>query len=223
MSQPSAPPPPAEWTPPVPTEGPLAGSSGAAPVVPVMASGTTAVPRKKSNKFAPIIIGLAILFGLGVAAKMTVLKSDVAPGAEEVEAAFAPVSGFTYAELPDEAVEQAQSFIDGNEQASEAISSFEIRQVNQGGAQVGAVIIFGVDPEVMGDAFRSGFASGFQGSAGVELQESTVSGTEVLSVTLPVGSGTMFFDEGDGLIFFVQGNDQTVADELTKGLIKANL
>jgi len=33
----------------------------------------------------------------------------------------------------------------------------------------------------------------------------------------------MFFDEADGLIFFVQGNDGAVADKLTKGLIKGNL
>jgi hypothetical protein len=220
------PPPPREWTPQVPTEGPLAGTSRA-PDVPVLPpTRTIAAPGpSRSRKFLPLIIGVALLIGLGVAAKFTVLDSGNAPGEQEVADAFTPVEGLTYTKLPSDLVDQARSLIDSNPEASEAISSFDIRQVNQGGAPAGAVMIFGVDPEVMGDAFREGFTTGFQGSAGgTSLQETTVAGTEVISVTPPFGgTGSIFFDEADGLIFFVQGSDQSVADKLTKALIEGNL
>jgi hypothetical protein len=215
---------PPDWTPPVPTEGPLAGSKATAAVpvhpVPVTAPGPT-----RSRKFVPILIGVALLVGLGVAAKFTLLDSGSAPSEQEVADAFTPVDGFTYSELPDDLVEQARTIIDSNPEASEAISTFDIRQVNQGGSPVGVVMIFGVDPEVMGEAFREGFTAGFQGSAGgASLEEIDVDGTLVLKVTPPFGgSGMMFFDEADGLIFFVQGNDGAVADKLTKGLIEDNL
>ena len=224
MSQPPAaspPPPSEEWTPPTPTEGPLAGSAGASPVL----TPVTVAQPSSGRRWVPIVVGLVLLAILGAAAKFTLLKSEEAPGKAEIDDAFTSVSGFTYAELPADAVEQAKSFLDSNPEASEAIGDFDIRQVNKGGTPVGAVIIFGVDPDVMGDAFREGFASGFQSTAGdVDLKETTIDGTPVISVTMPIGgAGTMFFDEEDGLIFFVQGNDQSVADELTGGLIQGNL
>lgn len=218
------PPPAPEWAPAVPTEGPLAGSRAASPAGPAMSPAPVAASPPRLRRILPIVIGLAIVAALGFAAKMTVFKSDAGPGEAEVDAAFSEIPGFTYTELPPESLEQAQEFIDGNEEAAEAISSFDIRQVNRSGLPVGAVIIFGVDPEVIGESFREGFTAGFQTTAGsVQLNQATVAGADVISVTMPQGAGKMFFDDQDGLIFFVQGNDEEVANEVTRGLIKGNL
>jgi hypothetical protein len=218
-----APPPPDDWSPPVPTDGPL-GSGAAQPVVPVMATPPTAAPSRTGRKVVGAVVAIAVLAGIAYGVKTVVLdKGGEAPNEAEVDAAFTEVSGFKYTELPPDTVEQAQQFIDSNPEAAEAIGSFDIRQVSQGGTPVGAVLIFGVDPDVMGDAFEEGFTTGFQSTAGdVGLTKKDVDGVEVLSVTMPLGAGNMFFDRDDGLIFFVQGNDQSVTDKLTSGLIKGN-
>ena len=223
MSQPpaSSPSSPPEWDPPAPTEGPLASGSG-----PVLSPAPPSVAQpSKTRKLVPVIVGVVLLAILGAAAKLTVLDSDSgeAPGKAEISDAFTPIDGYKYAELPADAVEQAKSFLKSNPEAADAIGDFDIRQVKQDGSPVGAVIIFGVDPDVMGDEFRDGFASGFQGTGNVDLNETTVDGTAVFSVSMPGGGGNIFFDDEDGLIFFVQGSDQGVADDLTGGLIKDNL
>jgi hypothetical protein len=210
----------------VPTEGPLAGPATASAQrwesAPIASGGPS-----KSRRFVPILAAVVILVAIGVVAKFTVLDKDdgggSVPTAADVKDAFAPVDGFTYTNLPAAAEQELKTLLESDPVVADGIESVEVRAIEKGGQPVGAVVIVGVDPALMEGEFESDFSEGFQGSLpGSTLQQSTVQGVTVTSATMPVGAASFFFDESNGLIFLVQGLDQSTADKVTKGLISAN-
>jgi hypothetical protein len=225
-SVPTPPPQPSDWDPPIPTEGPLAGPRPAA--APVMENIPIAAQApSRGGRFVPIAIAILVVVAIGVVAKFTLLDSKNgggAPSAAEVDEAFTPVPGLEYVEPPASAMDEFKSIIKSDPVVADGVEEFDVRAVNQGGQPVGAVVIFGVDPDLMEGAFREDFAGGFQQSLpGSTLTQTTIDGVSVTEVSMPLGAAAFFFDESDGLIFMVQGFEQTVTKRLTKGLIKGNL
>nr|MBA2313497.1 hypothetical protein [Actinomycetota bacterium] len=108
-------------------------------------------------------------------------------------------------------------------EAAESIESLDMRGLTGAAGPMGAVVIFGVDPERMQDEFNTDFTSELTAASGGILSRSTVAGVPVYSVTLPQGSASIFFDEQEGMIFFVTVTNPAVANTVTEGLIESNI
>jgi len=217
------PPPQEDWTARVPTEGPLARRSGAeaAPARPVPLYGPP--PPSPLKKLTPLIVAAVVLLVVGIAAKLTIFKGSGAPGQEELTEAFTPIPGVTYQEVPEELLNQAREQLSQSSEAAESIESLDMRGLTDAAGPMGAVVIFGVDPERMQDELNTDFTSELTATSGGLLNRSTVAGVPVYSVTLPQGSASIFFDEQDGMIFLVTVTNPAVANTVTEGLIEANI
>ncbi|MBA2311914.1 MAG: hypothetical protein H0V97_03835, partial [Actinobacteria bacterium] len=152
MATPGMPPPsPQEdWTSRVPTEGPLARRSGAeaAPAprpVPLYAPPAPSLLKR----FTPLIVAVAVLLVIGMAAKLTIFKGSAAPSQGELTEAFTPIPGVTYQEVPEELLDQAREQLSQSSEAAESIESLDMRGLTGAAGPMGAVVIFGVDPERM--------------------------------------------------------------------------
>jgi hypothetical protein len=172
----------------------------------------------------PAIAGLVAAVIAGVIAFSLMGGGASAPTEAQIDHAFTPLTEATYQEMPPAAMQQLEAMIDAIPAADAAISSFDARQVLQGGRTLGAALIFGFDPDAFDPADKEAFYAGFKAaSGGVELEEIQLGGVEAYRASGPQGSGVLFFDETDGMMFEVVTQSPDLSMSIAQQLARANL
>jgi hypothetical protein len=181
---------------------------------------TSTKPAKRSIPLGPIlfvVIGLVIgFFAVGF------LKGNADPPTEEeVSAAFTPISGYTYLDVPDAQLQPMRDAIASEPDLEEGIAVFQARQVQVGSQTVAAVIILGIDPDEFKGSYREDFLAGFRAGSGAEATPIKLGGEDAYSGEASGGHFIAFFDESDGLIFLVIGatdpSVKSIAEQIHAG------
>lgn len=193
----------------------LTGQDPAAPPSPVQPTPTSLPPPRTAGVGTRVAAGIvAFLVSAGVAFYFTSDRSEP-PTEEQVTAAFAPIEGYTYGEVPEGALQQARDVIASKPETKDEIVVFDARTLNVGTQPIGAVLIMGVDSS-LSSGEREDFLKGFEASAGSDMSEVQIGSETGYEGTTGLGSTVVFFDE-DGMIFVLQGGAATSADVL-KGI-----
>ena len=144
---------------------------------------------------------------------------STAPSAEEIEAAFVPLTGYEYAsESP--AADVAESYVSNYPGFEDEISDLEVKGVSQGGRPIGVVMIGGFE---YSDDKQADFDSAGQSLPVTAVSLGTPGHTfSAFEVAQPPAYGYMWLDD-DGYFFVVMTNFPTHARTLATALGTAQL
>ena len=158
---------------------------------------------------------------LGATGYFGLYQGDDVPGKEELKRAFAPLTGYEYAEVPPEMMNAIRGAIDRSPTGAELV--FDVRTLMQGPREAGLAMVFGTTPGTMSAADRTDFVFGFQHGSGMSLQSVAREGTTMYEATGPEGAFGMFFDEQDGLVVTVATRDLASMRSIITELARATL
>ena len=196
------PPPPTQPIPPVPTTSP----------VPI-------APPKRSFR-TPIVVALVVVVAIGAYFAVTKTTDKVPPTPEEVSAAFVPLVGFEYAEMPAEALDPLRQAF-ASDSASEHIAHFDARQVTANGTPEAVVFILSVDPDEMKGDFEESYVEGFTESSQATVRDLTIGTITGHIAETPLGTVAFFFDT-DGFAFNIVGRDTPTVESIARALEAGN-
>lgn len=170
---------------------------------------------------------VAIVFGL-IAAVIAffvvqeLLDQDrVAPTAAEVAAAFVPIAGYEYLEMPEEAMEPLRQAFAAEPVADDTIEHFDARQLTQAGQPSAVVFILAVDPDAMEGDFEDDYINGFTTTSQASVEDLELGDTIGHIAETPMGTIAFFFDP-KGYVFNVVGRDPASVTAVTRALEAGN-
>lgn len=218
---PPAPPPPFVDSP--EADVPATPTTPLAPTVPPVGNVAPAGRGRTIGVPSPVVIVLGLIAAVGAFFLVQNLLDEdrVAPTPAEVQAAFVPVAGYEYLEMPAEAMEPLREAFAAEPIAEETIEHFDARQLTQGGAPSAVVFILSVDPDAMAGEFEEGYINGFTASAEATVQDLDLGDTTGHIATTPMGTVAFFFDD-DGYAFNVVGRDAVSVTEIARTLEEGN-
>lgn len=212
---PSGPPPP----PPAVSPGPEHPITPSVPPVGNVAPGRG--PRVGVPSPVAIVVGL-IAAAIAFFFVQELLDPDrVAPTAAEVEAAFVPIDGYEYIDMPDEAMEPLRQAFAAEPVADEAIEHFDARQLTQAGRPSAVVFILAVDPDSMSGDFEDNYVNGFTATSQASVDDLQLGDTTGHIAETPMGTIAFFFDP-EGYVFNVVGRDPASVTSVTRALEAGN-
>jgi hypothetical protein len=174
-------------------------------------------------------MGVRVVFALvgaviGYFAVQYFMKGAEPPTQQEVAAAFAPVEGYTYQEVPAAQLQPMRDAIASDPELESGIAVFEARTIQLGTQPIGAMIIMGIDPDEFGGDYRQEFLDGFRaGSGGAEATSMQINGKEAFSGDALGSHFVAFFDEEDGMIFMVIGPNAGSVEQIATTVHAANI
>ena len=179
-------------------------------------------PKKKASPLMIRLVVFAVLASLSATGYFG-LRGPNGPAGEELDAAFTPIPGYEYQEVPADVMDMARNAIDQVPELSDVISDIDARSLMQGGRPVGAVLIYGVPPEMLEGTDAVDFTVSFQGGPGMSFEKVTRDGTHMYELTAPGGAEATFIDEQDGLVISVATQDIQSVRNISAQLAAANL
>ena len=198
------------FPPPPPSTEPVPAGPGTSPAP---------VAPKRSLR-TPIIVALVVVVAIGAYFAVTTTTDKVPPTVEEVSAAFVPLAGFEYAEMPAEALEPLRQAF-ASDSASEYIAHFDARQVTASGTPEAVVFILSVDPDEMKGDFEEEYVQGFTESSQATVQDLTIGDITGHIAETPLGTVAFFFD-ADGFAFNIVGRDTPTVESIARALAAGN-
>ena len=187
------------------------------------------VPPTKLAALAFVALAAAVSFG----AYTYFFTGGGAPSDEDIDAAFASLSGYEYQEPPEDLQEQIDAALDKNPELTEYVSSVDFRMVNRRDRLIGTVGVIGYEPGQFGDeAFdprdNQAFVAGFNQTSGMNLPGSSLKTVTRGSTTMYEirGGGASvitFIDDDEGMIFSIVTSDRRSARNISEQLALANL
>ena len=145
----------------------------------------------------------------------------VAPTAAEVAAAFVPIAGYEYIDMPDEAMDPLRQAFAAEPVADEAIEHFDARQLTQAGQPLAVVFILAVDPDSMSGDFEDNYINGFTTTSQASVDDLELGDTIGHIAETPMGTIAFFFDP-EGYVFNVVGRDPISVTSVTRALEAGN-
>jgi hypothetical protein len=143
-----------------------------------------------------------------------------APTPEQVSAAFVPLEGYEYAEMPTESMEPLrQAFATAG--ADDKVQHFDARQVSSGGTPEAVVFILSVDPDDMEGDFEDQYIQGFTESSQATIEDLQLDDTTGHIAETPLGTIGFFFDL-DGFAFNIVGRDRPTVESIARALEAGN-
>jgi hypothetical protein len=215
--------------PPPPPVAAVASTSSAAPapVAPFRAVSQETAPfpaQTAGGGGAGKMVAIAALVIAAAAAAFFGLRGgSAAPGARDVDEAFAPLTGgYTYVEPPAEVMKQVNELKETNPEASELIGEIDMRELQRGGMPIGGVVIMSFDPAYLEEKPDDNILmQQVESQYGYSLAPVDLDGTEAYETSVPGASAVLFFDE-DGLMVLVAGLDQQAMRDVAEQLAVAN-
>ena len=148
-------------------------------------------------------------------------QDRVAPTAAEVAAAFVPVAGYEYLEMPAEAMEPLRQAFAAEPVADDTIEHFDARQLTQAGRPSAVVFILAVDPDSMSGDFEDNYITGFTTTSQASVENLELGDTIGHIAQTPMGTIAFFFDP-EGYVFNVVGRDPASVTSVTRALEVGN-
>lgn len=217
-------PPPAPTFVPAPAAAPSA-PAGVTPfravsheTLPVSTSGSSKSPNTTK------IVALAVLVVVAAAAGFFGFRGgSAAPSAEDVEKAFASLTGgYSYVEPPAQVMEQVNELKESNPEASELIAEIDMREITRAGMPLGGVVIMSFDPAYLEQKPEDNvLMQQVENQYGYSLAPVDLDGTSAYETSVPGASAVLFFDD-DGLMILVAGIEQTAVRDIAEQLAVAN-
>lgn len=224
-----------------PDAAPRAPDSSAAAAVPASAGAGSATAegtpfRAVSLETAPLpapaagvsgrgkVLAVAALVAAAAAAAFFGLRSGAgAPSAEDVDRAFAPLTGgYTYVEPTADVLDQVEELKESNPEAAETIAEIDMREIRRGGMPLGGVVIMSFDPEYLEQKPEDNILmQQVESQYGYALSPVDLDGTPAYETTVPGASAVLFFDD-DGLMILVAGLDGKAVRDIAEQLAVAN-
>ena len=188
------------------------------------------VPPDKLAVLGFAALAVAVLFG----AYTYFFSGDGAPSDEDVDAAFASLSGgYEYQEPPEDFQEQIDAALEKNPEITEYVSSIDFRMVQRRDRLIGAVGVIGYEPgqfggEVFDPRENQAFMAGFNQTSGMNLPGAslkTVTRGSTTMYEIKGGGATLitFIDDEEGMIFSIATSDSRSARKISEQLAIANL
>jgi hypothetical protein len=169
-----------------------------------------------------LVVGLIVALVAGLAVYFLFIRQGdrEPPTAAQVTAAFVPLEGFEYVEMPTESLEPLrQAFAAQGEE--EAVAHFDARQVQVGGKPTAVVFILSVDPDEMKGDFQEQYITGFTSTSQATVEDFAVNDTSGHISVTPLGTVAFFFDP-DGFAFNVVGQERATVEVIARGLEEGN-
>lgn len=193
-------------------------------------AGARRVSQTKRAAFGFVVLAVAVLFG----AYTHFFSGDGAPSDEDIDAAFASLSGgYEYQEPPEGLQEQVDDVLEKNSELTEYVSSVDFRMVQHRDRLIGAVGVIGYEPgEFGGETFdpreSQAFMAGFNQTSGMNLPRASLKTVTRGSTTMYEirGGGAAlvtFIDDDEGMIFSIATSDSRSARQISEQLALANL
>lgn len=188
------------------------------------------VPPAKLAALGFAALAVAVLFG----AYTYFFSGGGAPSDEDIDAAFASLSGgYEYQEPPEGLQEQIDAALEKNPEITEYVSSVDFRMVQRRDRLIGAVGVIGYEPgQFGGEAFdpreNQAFMAGFNQTSGMNLPGASLKAVTRGSTTMyeiKGGGATLitFIDDDEGMIFSIATSDSRSARKISEQLALANL
>ena len=209
-------PPPPPPPPPPSSEPPVSGT----PVPPPGVGGPPIQTKKKVSIGTPVIVALALVVAVAAYFAVTKVMDQAPPTEAEVAAAFVPVPGFTYSELPPATMSALESAFT-SQAGPDAVAHFEARQLAEGSEPAAVVFILALDPDDMRGSFEEQYVSGFTSTSQASVDDLRIGGTRGYIADTPLGTVAFFFDE-DGFAFNVVGRDGPTVEGIARTLEAGN-
>ena len=215
--------------PPPPPVAPVASTESAAPatVMPFRAVSQETAPsptQSAGGGGAGKMVAIAALVVAAAAAAFFGLRGGpAAPGAREVDKAFAPLTGgYTYVEPPAAVMDQVNELKESSSEAKDLIAEIDMRELRRGGMPLGGVVIMSFDPAYLDEKPEDNILmQQVESQYGYSLEPVDLDGTEAFETSVPGASAVLFFDE-DGLMILVAGLDQKAMRDVAEQLAVAN-
>lgn len=216
----TAPEPPAP--PPVPA-GAAPAHAVVAEVTPFRAVSLETTSGSRTSPKATKIAVAAVLVALAAAGFFGFRGGSAAPSAEDVDKAFAPLTGgYTYVEPPADVMEQVDKLRESNPEASEVIAEIDMREIRRGGIPLGGVVIMSFDPAYLEQKPEDNvLMQQVESQYGYALAPVDLDGTSAYETSVPGASAVLFFDH-DGLMILVAGMERTAVRDVAEQLAVAN-
>lgn len=144
-------------------------------------------------------------------------QDRVAPTAAEVAAAFVPITGYEYIEMPEEAMDPLRQAFAAEPVADDTIEHFDARQLTQAGRPSAVVFILAVDPDSMSGDFEDNYINGFTTTSQASVDDLELGDTIGRIAQTPMGTIAFFFDP-EGYVFNVVGRDPASVTSVTRAL-----
>ena len=164
-----------------------------------------------------IVVGIIAAVGAFFGVRYLLDADREAPTAEQVAAAFVPIEGYEYLDMPAEAMEPLREAFAAEPIAEETIEHFDARQLTQAGAPSAVVFILSVDPDAIEGDFEDAYIDGFTATSQASVQELELGDTTGYIAETPLGTIAFFFDS-DGYVFNVVGRDTASVTTIVRGL-----
>lgn len=166
------------------------------------------------------MIVVALLAAVGAYFAATKVLDMPPPTEAEVSAAFVPLDGLTYEDMPAGTLQPLEDAFASQTDATEAVAHFDAKQVMNGSDPVAVVFILSVDPDLMGGDFEDSYVTGFAATSQTTVQELSIGESTGRIAETAQGTIAFFFDE-DGYVFNVVGRERetvgSIADSLEAG------
>lgn len=183
--------------------------------------GPIAPPKKGLSLGTPIVVVIALVAAVGAYFAVTRMTDQPPPTEAEVTAAFVPIPGFTYSDLPPETMSGLESAFT-SQAGPDAVAHFEARQLSEGaGGPAAVVFILAIDPDDMKGSFEEQYVSGFTSTSQATVQDVQIGSTTGHVAETPLGTVAFFFDE-DGFAFNVVGRDNPTVQGIARTLQAGN-
>lgn len=167
-----------------------------------------------------IVVALGVLAAVGAYFAVTKATDKPAPTPEQVSAAFVPLEGFEYSEMPTESLEPLRQAF-ASQGAGEAVAHFDARQVSSGGSPQAVVFILSVDPDEMKGSFEESYVKGFTATSQASVEDLDIGDTSGHIAETPLGTIAFFFD-ADGFAFNIVGRDTATVESIARALEEGN-
>lgn len=209
---------PSGGPPPPPPPDPYFVTAPSGPSIPAT---PTPAPAKRKFPVAATLIAVVVVLALLAAYGFWIQSNDrPAPTEAEVAAAFVPIQGYEYTEMPAESLEPLRQAF-AAEGAQEAVAHFDARQVSSGSSPEGVVFILSIDPDEMKGAFEESYVQGFTATSQTSVEDFMIGDTTGHIAETPLGTIAFFFDE-DGYAFNIVGRDRSTVQSIAEALEAGN-
>lgn len=210
------PPPPPRFVNPPEPDRPV---TPVAPAVPPVGNVAPAGRGRTIGVPSPVVIVIAIIAAVAAffGVKELLDEAREAPTPEQVAAAFIPIEGYEYVNMPTDAMEPLRQAFADEPIAEEMIEHFDARQLTQAGTASAVVFILSVDPDSIEGNFEDAYIDGFTATSQATVQEMELGDTTGYIAETPLGTIAFFFDS-DGYVFNVVGRDTSSVTTIARAL-----
>jgi hypothetical protein len=183
----------------------------------------------EASKGAKVVVGILVtVMSLCLTAwrfegLREIVLGNGAPSEEQVDAAFTPLKGYPYSEVPQDVMDMTRETTDSL--MPREVEHYDLRLIGQPANPAGMVMIFSIDPDLATpEQWDREMQMAPPTNVGA-IKEIKVAGVDAISASPPdaQGAGFVMFADPEGLVFLAVGNTAAVAEDVAKQLAKANI